>query len=70
MQQGTPGRQNWGHSREVRRPQQGEGQASASDKQTGKGGSLSGWVEVGFVFFSTVLFPSTDLLSNWMKGIL
>lgn len=44
--------------------------ASASDKQKRKHQNFNGWVEDGLVFFSAVLFPSTELLNNWIKGAL
>lgn len=61
----------WGKYKALNRKRGKPGQlASASDKQKRKYQNFNGWVEDGLVFFSAVLFPSTELLNNWIKGAL
>lgn len=74
MYQSTYGKQlelQWGKYKGLSRKRGKTGQlASASDKQKRKHQNFNGWVEDGLVFFSAVLFPSTELLNNWIKGAL
>lgn len=59
----------------VQRPQGRERQAWLTGqglRQTKKENikTLMGGWRMGLVFLSAVLFPSTELLNNWMKGVL